>query len=143
MKILKYNLANQINVLNEPLHVIQVSKSQKRLGILFILLSLLFQSGSVIFGKFASITITGHNPLSLFINPYYILTITCLFLQAISWQQTLRYHPLSWSYMFMSGIYPVIMLSSYLIFGEHISVQNIIGAIIIFVGVVNLMFTEK
>ena len=143
MKILKFNLPNQGRVLNEPFHSSIVSKTQKRLGILFILLSLLFQSGSVIFGKFASITITGHNPLSLLINPYYILTILCLFLQAITWQQTLRYHPLAWSYMFMSGIYPVIMLSSYLLFGEHISVQNIFGAIIIFIGVVNLMFTKR
>ena len=64
-------------------------------------------------------------------------------MQAITWQQTLRYYPLSWSYMFMSGIYPIIMLSSYYIFGEHITVQNIIGAIIIVAGVLNLMFKEK
>ncbi len=116
---------------------------QIRLGILFIILSLVFQSGSVVFGKFASLSIVGHNPFSFFLNPYYLLAILCLFMQAITWQQTLRYYPLSWSYMFMSGIYPIIMLSSYYIFGEHITVQNIIGAIIIVAGVLNLMFKEK
>ena len=116
---------------------------QMRQGVIFITLSLLFQSGSVVFGKFASLTMQGHNPLNLLVNPYYLLTILCLFLQAITWQQTLRYYPLAWSYMFMSGIYPVVMLSSYFIFGEHISTQNIVGAIIIVAGVVNLILKVK
>ena len=116
---------------------------QMRQGVIFITLSLLFQSGSAVFGKFASLTIEGYNPLYLLLNPYYLLTILCLFLQAITWQQTLRYYPLAWSYMFMSGIYPVVMLSSYFIFGEHISIQNIVGAIIIVAGVVNLIHKVK
>jgi multidrug transporter EmrE-like cation transporter len=125
----------QKGIRSAPVHV--------RLGFLFILLSLLFQSGSVVFGKFASLTIEGHNPFYLLLNPYYLLTILCLFLQAITWQQTLRHYPLAWSYMFMSGIYPVILLSSYFIFNEHITVQNIIGALIIVAGVLNLMRREN
>ena len=115
---------------------------QRRLGLLFILLSLIFQSGSAVFGKFASLTIEGYNPVYLLGNPFYLITILCLFLQAITWQQTLRFYPLAWSYMFMSGIYPVIMFSSYFIFNEQITVQNIIGALIIVAGVLNLMRRE-
>jgi drug/metabolite transporter (DMT)-like permease len=115
----------------------------RRMGMVFILLSLLFQSGSVIFGKFASLTSTGSNPLLLILNPYYLLTILSLFLQALTWQQTLRFYPLGWSYMFMSGIYPDIMLSSFFIFGETITPANVIGAAIILTGVFTLVLQKE
>jgi drug/metabolite transporter (DMT)-like permease len=108
-------------------------------GFIFILLSLIFQSVSIIFGKFASLSIQSITIENLLSNPYYMLTLGCLFLQAIAWQQALRYYPLSWSYMFMSGIYPVILLSSYFIFHEQITLSNLLGALIILIGVFNLL----
>jgi multidrug transporter EmrE-like cation transporter len=110
---------------------------------IFIFLSLFFQSLSVIFGKFASLSIKSITFQNLILNPFYLLTLGCLFLQAITWQQTLRYFPLSYSYMFMSGIYPVIMLSSIFIFHETVTVFNLIGTVIILVGILNLFTTRR
>ena len=98
---------------------------------------------SVVFGKFASLTVQSITIKNLLLSPYYMLTLGCLFLQAITWQKTLRYHPLSWSYMFMSGIYPVIMLSSYFIFHEQVTSGNLIGTLIILVGVYNLLINNS
>jgi multidrug transporter EmrE-like cation transporter len=94
---------------------------------------------AVVFGKFAAITVQSITVKNLLISPYYILTLGCLFLQAITWQQTLRYYPLAWAYMFMSGIYPVIMLSSHFIFHEQLSLCNLAGTLIILIGVFNLL----
>jgi len=101
---------------------------------MFLFLSLLFQSLALILGKFASITIHSFSIKDLFLNPFYICSLLCLAFQALTWQQTLRNYPLSWSYMFMSGIYPIIMFSSFFIFHEEITRNNIIGTIIIVVG---------
>ena len=109
------------------------------LGLLFILLSLIFQSMVIVFGKFASLTVQSITIENLLLSPYYMLTLGCLFLQAITWQQTLRFYPLSWSYMFMSGIYPVIMLSSYYIFHEQVTSGNLAGTLIIIIGVYSLL----
>jgi drug/metabolite transporter (DMT)-like permease len=113
------------------------------LGILFILVSLIFQSMAVVFGKFASLTVKSITIEHLLLNRYYLLTLGCLIFQAITWQQTLRYYPLAWSYMFMSGIYPVIMLSSYFIFHEQVTSKNLIGTLIILIGVYNLLKSSR
>jgi drug/metabolite transporter (DMT)-like permease len=110
-----------------------------RLGILYIVLSILFQSASIVFGKFASLTVHSITIKNLLWSHFYMLTLVCLFLQAITWQQALRYNPLSWSYMFMSCIYPVIMFCSYFIFHEQITLSNLIGALIILIGVYSLL----
>lgn len=109
------------------------------LSILYILLSIIFQSGSIVFGKYASLTIQSITIKNLLLSPYYMLTLGCLFLQALTWQQALRHYPLAWSYMFMSAVYPILMLASYFIFHEQVTLGNLIGTVIILIGVINLL----
>lgn len=101
-------------------------------------LSLLFQTASVGFGKTASLSMgrfTLGNTLS---NPYYILSLTCLGLQAIAWQVALRRFPLSVAYLVMSLIYVNILLLSALWFHESVTWPNLCGAALIVAGVVLL-----
>lgn len=120
-------------------------KKQLRLnlGFLYIMLSLVFQSMVVVIGKFASLSVHSITIGNLLLNPFYMLSLGCLFLQAIVWQQALRYYPLSWAYMFMSGIYPVIMFSSYFIFHEQVTSGNVVGTLIILIGLFNLLKSNK
>jgi len=120
-----------------------IKQLRLNLGFLYIMLSLIFQSLVVVIGKFASLSIHSITIENLLLNPFYMLTLGCLFLQAIVWQQALRYYQLSWAYMFMSGIYPVIMLSSYFIFNEQVTLGNLVGTLIILLGVYNLFKTDK
>ncbi len=72
-------------------------------------------------------------------NPYYLLVLACLVFQAFFWQQTLKYLDLSYAYMFMALLYPVILLSGYFFYGEQVSGCNLIGTGIIVVGVLILV----
>jgi drug/metabolite transporter (DMT)-like permease len=104
-------------------------------GFLCILLSLLFQSISLIFAKYAALRMTGFTLQAILTNYFYLASLLCLGLQAVCWPLALRRFPLFWSYAFMSGVYVVIPLISHFIFKEHVSLRNIIGSITIMVGI--------
>ena len=57
-------------------------------------------------------------------------------LYAVLWQQILKRIELSMAYMFKGTSIIFVMLLAYLLFGEQITWNNIIGAIIIIVGIV-------
>ena len=59
-------------------------------------------------------------------------------LQAIVWQQALMHYPLSFAYPFMSLVNFVILLSSAILFGEGITITNIIGLVLISIGITML-----
>ncbi|PID27454.1 MAG: hypothetical protein CR982_05790 [Candidatus Cloacimonadota bacterium] len=106
---------------------------------LFIFLSFLFQSLAIIVGKKASISMEEYTLYEVSTNVYYLSVLFLLFLQAIFWQLALKYFKLSYSYMFMSLIYPVVLFSGYFFYGETISTNNIVGTIIILLGVLLLL----
>lgn len=103
---------------------------------IYIFLSILFQSLSVILGKFASLYIKEFNIMNIILNPFYILSIVCLGFQAIFWQLTLKNFSLSFSYMFNSMVYIVILVASHFFFNENISIFNIIGSLLIILGLI-------
>lgn len=54
---------------------------------------------------------------------------------AICWQQILRRIELSTAYMFKGTSLIFVMLLAYTIFGEHITLHNMIGAVVIGMGI--------
>lgn len=64
-----------------------------------------------------------------------ICAILCLGLYAILWQQIIKKMPISDAYMFKGTTIIFTMLIAALIFGEAITVTNIIGSIIIIGGI--------
>ncbi|OHD06010.1 MAG: hypothetical protein A2086_06025 [Spirochaetes bacterium GWD1_27_9] len=105
----------------------------------FILLSLFFQSTSMILAKYAALSLNEKEFLKILLNPYYILSFVCLGFQAITWQIALKHFNLSFAYMFMSLIYSIILFASHFLFNEPITTWNIIGTIIITSGVILVM----
>jgi multidrug transporter EmrE-like cation transporter len=108
---------------------------KKYFNFVFIILSILFQSLSGILGKNAAISLDWGNPISLLTNVFYVLSLSCMVLQAVVWQQALKHYPLSLAYPFQSLTMFVILVLSYVFFQESISVFNVLGILIIFAGI--------
>lgn len=54
---------------------------------------------------------------------------------AMCWQQVLKYIDLSTAYMFKGTSLIFVMLLAYVLFGEEITIMNIIGAVVIVFGI--------
>jgi multidrug transporter EmrE-like cation transporter len=106
-----------------------------RFSFIFILLSVLFQSLSGIFGKYAATSIGNTGILAIITNTFYILMLVCLFLQAVVWQQALHRYPLSFAYPFMSLMNFVVLFASALLFHEGVTPFNIAGLVLISLGI--------
>lgn len=105
-----------------------------RVYFIFIIISILFQASGGICGKYASMTIN-NSPVAIISSPFYFASLGSMVLQAIFWQQALKHYPLSFTYPFMSLVNFVVLFSAFFLFGETITVYNIIGLIIISVGI--------
>jgi len=104
----------------------------------FIILAIAFQSLAGIFGKYAALTLPAPSLIGIVTNVFYILSLGCLFLQAIVWQQALRHYDISLAYPFQSLTIFVILIYSYIFFYESISGFNILGICIILSGIILL-----
>jgi multidrug transporter EmrE-like cation transporter len=101
---------------------------------LFIILSILSQACGGICGKYASMTIN-NSPISIVLSPFYFAALGFMVLQAIFWQQALKHYPLSFAYPFISLVNFVVLFSAFFLFGEAITIYNILGLIIISIGI--------
>jgi multidrug transporter EmrE-like cation transporter len=101
----------------------------------FIILAIIFQSLGGIFGKYAALTLQGSSIIAIFTNVFYILSLVCLFLQAIVWQQALRHFSLSFAYPCISLTSYVVLFFSAIFFQEGITLPNIIGLSLITIGI--------
>ena len=104
----------------------------------FIILSIALQSLSGIFTKYAALSLPAPSFIGIVTNTFYILSLGCLFLQAVVWQQALRHFPLSVAYPFMGLVNFVVLFSSAILFQEGITSANIVGLLLISVGIVML-----
>lgn len=104
---------------------------------LFIILAILFQAMAGITGKYAamSISILPSFPLNILTNMFYIFSLVCMVFQALVWQQALKHYPLSLAYPFMSIVNFVILIASAVLFSEGITIENIIGLLLISIGI--------
>ena len=101
----------------------------------FIILAIAFQSLSGIFGKYAALSLPAPSLMGIVTNAFYILSLGCLFLQAIVWQQALRHFPLSVAYPFMGLVNFVVLFSSAILFQEGVTLANIVGLVLISMGI--------
>ena len=104
----------------------------------YIIFAILFQSIGGISGKFAAITTSDATLFAIIANGFYIVSLACLFFQAAVWQQALMHYPLSFAYPFMSLVNFVNLLSSAVLFGEGVTITNIVGLCLISIGITML-----
>lgn len=75
-----------------------------------------------------------------FLSLHYILclvgAVAVMGVYALLWQQVIKRMPIAEAYMFKGTSLIFVLLLSALIFGEVITLSNIIGAIVIIVGIV-------
>ena len=64
-------------------------------------------------------------------------------LYAVLWQQVLKRIELSIAYMFKGTSIIFVMLFAYVLFGEQITWNNILGAVIIIIGIVLFAYNSK
>lgn len=107
-------------------------KKQNRVKILLLLsLSLVLQSLSSVFIKYAG----QYETLSQKFILYYVVAVGCLGVFAVMWQFLLELIPLTTAYLRKGILYILILVWSVILFGETVTVNNIIGSIIIIVGI--------
>ena len=103
-------------------------KSNRPKILILMSLSLIIQSLSSVFIKFAGTYETFSKEFIFF----YILAVGCLGVFAIMWQLLLELIPLTTAYL-RKGI--LILIWSVILFKEQVTVNNIIGSLIIIAGI--------
>ena len=82
-----------------------------------------------------------------FMSWEYVLTffgaVMVMGVYAMLWQQVLKRIELSVAYMFKGTSIVFVMLLAYVLFGEQITWNNVLGAIIIIVGIVLFAYNPK
>lgn len=107
-------------------------KKKGRVKILLLLsLSLVLQSLSSVFIKYAGQFET-LSPEFIF---YYVIAVGCLGVFAIMWQFLLELIPLTTAYLRKGILYILILIWSVILFNETVTINNIIGSIIIIAGI--------
>jgi len=106
-------------------------------------ISILFQSLSFMFSKFAATEVNESYFLFTFINKYYLIALVCLMVQSLFWQLTLKKLELSIAYPLTAVNNLFILIISYYMFNESITWNNIIGVMIIMVGIIIPSFNSE
>jgi multidrug transporter EmrE-like cation transporter len=100
-----------------------------------LLVNLLLIAGQVGFGKKAALYMNHVPGFDVATNPWYLITIACLLLQALLWPLILKRTPLGFAYAFGALQYPVTLLISRTAFGETVTPLNVVGSGLIVAGV--------
>ena len=107
-------------------------KKKGRVKILLLLsLSLVLQSLSSVFINYAG-QLETLPPEFIF---YYVIAVGCLGVFAIMWQFLLELIPLTTAYLRKGILYILILIWSVILFNETVTINNIIGSIIIIAGI--------
>lgn len=90
---------------------------------------------------------TKYTSLQNFMSMSYIISLTCVLffmsLYALSWQQIIKRMPISDAYMFKGTSIVFVLLLSAWLFEEIITWQNIVGSIIIILGIALFAKADK
>ena len=100
---------------------------------IYIFISILAQSASLIFGKTAALNYSG---IDRYLSFWYLGSLLSLGLLAMVWQQALKRLPLSVAYPMMSFVFVIIPLIGFFVFNESISWMQLVGTAVIVVGTV-------
>lgn len=108
-----------------------IEKKGHKSVLILLAVTLLIQSFSSVFVKIA-----GRYPVMSFrFLLYYGLGILCLGIFSIMWQFLLERIPLTTAYLRKGITYILVLMWSVLIFGEEITWNNLLGSVIIIIGV--------
>jgi len=110
---------------------------------MMIALTILLRSVAAACAKEAALTSIGHGLLAMVVNVWFVAEVVALFLQAITWAFVLRRYALSVAYPFISLVFAVNVAVAWLVFGETIRFQHILGIAVILVGVVIVSTSAK
>lgn len=112
---------------------------RKLYSYIFLIISFLIYSLTSVFTKLAS--------MSVFLSFQYLLflcgAICVIGVFAMLWQQIIRRLPVSDAFMWKGTAIIWTMLLANIIFGEPITIRNIIGSIIIIVGIALYALSER
>ena len=103
-----------------------------------IVLTLLLKSLGATFAKFAAITSYDQGAMKIVFNIWFLLEIASLGLMALTWTMVLRKIKLSIAYPFMSLNYGLTLFIAWFIFQETVTLNNILGVLVIISGVILL-----
>ena len=109
---------------------------------LLLCFSIVFQCAAAIAIKYGSsaIRLQGLSGSEIILaNPAYLLSLLFLGLQALSWQLVIQRIPLNQAYFFNSGLYILLLIASHTFFDEPVTPGNILGTIVIVIGIVLLV----
>jgi multidrug transporter EmrE-like cation transporter len=111
----------------------KLSNSTSKCKYLFIVISVFSQCIALILVKLASETIMQFDPLAVIL---YALSIFFLLIQAIVWQQVLKIFDLFGAYLWMTLIYPLLFISSIVLFNEPVEIKTLASICLIISGIV-------
>ncbi len=72
--------------------------------------------------------------LRLLVNPWVISSFAAAFLGSLTWMGALTQFELSFAYPFMSLAYVVVMVFSYWLFREPLTMPKVIGTLVVILG---------
>lgn len=71
------------------------------------------------------------------------MTISVMGIYAVLWQKVLSIIPLNRAYLYKSSGIIISLMYAYIFFGEEITVKNILGALMIVIGILILSYKQK
>lgn len=112
--------------------------NKKYINILLLQMIIIVYTLSGICAKFAA----NNEVLSVKFICFYVLEILVLGIYAVLWQQVLKRFDISVAYANRSVALIWSLIWSVLLFGERITIQNVIGTIIVILGIVVVNLDE-
>lgn len=106
---------------------------------LCILLGLLFQTIASVFTKIGALNMDSFSATTVSENAFYLISLICMGLNAITWQIVLKKYPLSVVYYVNSSLLVIMLFVSRFYFDEMITAGNIIGSLLIISGLLLLI----
>lgn len=111
--------------------------------VLFIFFAIVFQATAGFSLKLASQSLSSFFALSLFADPFFLISLVALLFQALVWMQALKHYALSIAYPCLSLVNFVVLFIAAAYFKEGITVANILGLTVISLGVLVLSRSEE
>lgn len=93
---------------------------------------------SIALFKQAALSMPSFSLWNIITNVLYLSCILIYFLVAISWQYALRIFPLSVAYSFQGIVFVGLLLVGHYLYGESISIFNMMGSVLIIIGVIKV-----
>ena len=118
-------------------------ESKKRVSWLLIAFAILCKAAVAIFAKQAALASVNGGLLGIILNSWLYAEGAALILEAVTWTLVLQKVALSFAYPFMSLAFALNLLSAWLIFGEDVRGQHIVGITLIIAGVVTIGTARK